>query len=200
VDKRAIGELRRLWAIGVLRAAPWPQRYAIAIGSGAAAGLVRLWIDPLAGGSAAFLFFAPAVLFTALLAGSGPGLVTTVFGAVAADYWFLPPRDSFKFSEPDDLFSMVLFALIGVLIVWLASERSRIGTERRLAEAEVAAANAGGVPAGPRIGARRRGDGGRPRSDRRHQLANRGALRVLARRAARPVRGGPAARCPARDA
>jgi PAS domain S-box-containing protein len=142
VDKRAIGELRRLWAIGVLRAAPWPQRYAIAIGSGAAAGLVRLWIDPLAGDSAAFLFFAPAVLFTALLAGSGPGLVTTVFGAVAADYWFLPPRDSFKFSEPDDLFSMVLFALIGVLIVWLASERSRIGTERRLAEAEVAAANA----------------------------------------------------------
>src|SRR4051794_16175493 len=55
----------------------------------APAGLlgIRLALDNVLQASSPFLFFAPAVMISAWFGGRGPGLLATVAGALAANYF-----------------------------------------------------------------------------------------------------------------
>src|SRR5688500_2605067 len=55
----------------------------LALATLAAGALARLALAPLLGESATFIFFVPAVVVAAALAGLWPGLLLTLLGAVA---------------------------------------------------------------------------------------------------------------------
>jgi len=56
-----------------------------------------------------FITFYPAVLLVASIGGAGPAIMATVFSALAADYWFIPPYGSFRIDAPSDIVAVGIF-------------------------------------------------------------------------------------------
>ena len=94
--------------------APWPStagqawagiaiRYGFAVISVAVAAVLWQRLAESFGPLPVFITFYPAVLLVASLAGGGPGIVTAVLSALAADYWFLPPYGAFSIDAPNDV-------------------------------------------------------------------------------------------------
>jgi PAS domain S-box-containing protein len=75
--------------------------------------LVWPYIQPLP-----FLVFFGAVMFAGWRGGWGPGLLATALSALAAAYFFLPPRFSFSLSI-QDVFSMGMFTLVSTFLTLL---------------------------------------------------------------------------------
>lgn len=61
--------------------------------------LLRLHFDPMLGSSSRFAFFMFASTISALLFGCGPGIVSTLLGAVLGTYYFVQPRHSFQIAN-----------------------------------------------------------------------------------------------------
>jgi PAS domain S-box-containing protein len=80
--------------------------------------LLKLILDPLITEQSPFLLLAGAVVVGAWFGGLGPGLLATALGALAADYFFLPPRGSFT-GLGLQILPLVLFAAQGLVISWL---------------------------------------------------------------------------------
>ena len=94
-------------------------RYAVAILSAAAAfGLALTLQHPWVTLSPFFLFYG-AVAISSWFGGTGPGILATVIGAIAADYYLLAPRGSLRIESPEDVARLVLFTSVGVLIASL---------------------------------------------------------------------------------
>jgi K+-sensing histidine kinase KdpD len=95
-------------------------RYAVAVLAVVVVLLLKLLLDPLIVEQSPFLLLAGAVMVGAWFGGLGPGLLATVLGALAADYFFLPPAGSF--TGPGVAFlPLLLFMLQGLLISSLAA-------------------------------------------------------------------------------
>lgn len=77
------------------------------------------YLQPLAW----FLLY-PAVFFGAILTGLHGGIAATVAGTLLGWYFFLPPRFAFEFSQPNQIFSVMVFTITG-LAVSLVSNRLR---------------------------------------------------------------------------
>src|SRR5215213_4240098 len=89
------------------------RRYGVAaLAVGIALGL-KLLLDPLITEQSPFLLLAGAVVVGAWFGGLGPGLLATALGALSADYFFLPPRDSFT-GLGLQILPLVLFAAQGL--------------------------------------------------------------------------------------
>lgn len=94
-----------------------PARYALPlVAVGAAFALRFVLEDQLGMGLPTFITFYPAIMFVALVAGSGPGLLATAVTAIGADYWIISPSGLFIYDRPIDIASMVLFVLMGVVM------------------------------------------------------------------------------------
>ena len=95
-----------------------PLAYAIAVGCVGLAVLVRLAIgeDMLPG--VPFVTFYPAIIFTALLGGFGPGLLAILLSSAAAWYFFLPPTYSWALGE-QAVAALVVFIIINLINVGL---------------------------------------------------------------------------------
>jgi PAS domain S-box-containing protein len=89
-----------------------------------------------------FLFF-PTVFFSSRIGGKIVGFVSTAISALLVVYVFIPPQLSFSVANPESLYSVVLFLLMGVLFsqahenlekanhqVAAALEDSRIANEK----------------------------------------------------------------------
>ena len=61
-----------------------------------------------------FLFF-PAVFFSSWVAGFSGGLVATVLSTLLVWWYFIPPTHTFALESPMTLFSIAMFAFMGVL-------------------------------------------------------------------------------------
>jgi PAS domain S-box-containing protein len=72
-----------------------------------------------------FLTFYPAVLLIASLGGGGPGILATVLSALAADYWFVPPYESFRVEAPNDILALGIFTGTGLLLSVLCERLRR---------------------------------------------------------------------------
>ncbi len=99
----------------------WPRslRFALAFGLFLVGLLVRLAISPQQGGLA-FVTFYPLILLSFFLAGTGPGVLTTILSGLAGQYFFIPPYRSF----PADLASyrsVSIFLLTSSLIGWVVA-------------------------------------------------------------------------------
>lgn len=99
-----------------------PTRYAIAIVFTAAGLLLRFLIAPQKDGMPYVTFF-PAATLAALTGGIGPGIAATIGGAILADYYFIPPLNTFTLG-PEELISAAVFC-VDELIVCVVLEAVR---------------------------------------------------------------------------
>jgi signal transduction histidine kinase len=119
-------------------------RYIVAVASAGAAFALAMTLEhPWVTLSPFFLFYA-AVAVSSWYGGTGPGILATVLGALAVDYYILEPRGSLRIDNPNDVPRLVLFSLVGLLIAFLngalrrAQHRSAIEAQAaRKSEAEV---------------------------------------------------------------
>src|SRR5262245_23670947 len=100
--------------------------------------LLRWPLWPVLEHSAPFMTFFPAVILSAYYGGLGPGLLATLLGAAAADFFLIEPGHLFTFGLAPEAFSMGLFVLTGAVISGLSeslhrSQRRVVANERRYA-------------------------------------------------------------------
>ncbi len=87
------------------------------------------------------------VVGVAVVGGAGPGLLGSVVGALAVDFFFTPPLYSLRIAHAADLVAIVVFLAASGIIVSLVDQLSRRGLQstRDRAEAEALARLAGGA-------------------------------------------------------
>jgi PAS domain S-box-containing protein len=93
---------------------------------------------PALGYHTPFMTFIPAIIVSAYLGGLGPGLVATLLGAAAGQYFFIEPRYSFAVRHLGNAYALGLFMLAGAVISGLTeslrrSRRRAASSERRYA-------------------------------------------------------------------
>ncbi|BAY25328.1 two-component sensor histidine kinase [Calothrix sp. NIES-2100] len=94
--------------------------YGLAIGSTAIALLLRLWLESLLSETVGGCFYI-AILITTWYGGYHAGLVSLVLSAVAIKYFFFYPRYQFWVFQPQSLFQLFIFLVVGLIINRLTS-------------------------------------------------------------------------------
>jgi signal transduction histidine kinase len=112
-----------------------PTAYGAAVVLSALALQGTLWLGPMAARNQLGLF-AAAVVVSAWFGGLGPGLVATVLGALAANYFFAEPLHTFGVKEPRDVVGLLAFAGMAALASGLSANLRR-SRERAEAAARV---------------------------------------------------------------
>ena len=79
-----------------------------------------------------FLFF-PTVFFSSRIDGKSAGSISTVISALLVVYFFIPPQFSFEVKNPNNLYSVVVFLMMGGLFSYTRDRPER--AKRRAAEA-----------------------------------------------------------------
>src|SRR5919199_1531019 len=108
------GQIRRAKELLVKRSLL--LRYGAAVLVVALALLLDFLLAPLIVQDLSFLLGLVAVLIVALFGGLGPGLLASAVAALALDYFFLPPLDSFSGLELEKSMLLGLFILEAVLV------------------------------------------------------------------------------------
>ena len=111
--------------------------YGSALGLTAIAFLLRWNLDFVLGNSAKLIFFMFAAALCAFLFGRGPGIVSTVVGALLGDYFFVIPRQSFHFDDHATTIAVISSIVEGILISVCAGYLHRAIGIRANAEQEV---------------------------------------------------------------
>jgi PAS domain S-box-containing protein len=91
--------------------------YGLAIVLVAAASLLTLSIRPVRL-KAPFLLFTIAAMVTAAAGGFGPGIFAVLLSSFAGVFFLIEPIYSFRVGDPADTIPVILFAIVGVAIVW----------------------------------------------------------------------------------
>lgn len=86
-----------------------------------------------------FLFF-PAVFFSAWLGGIAGGTVSTAVSVILVWYFFIPPELSFALKNPNHLFSVVMFLVMGAFfsLTFEMLRKANLRAEKSLYAAEIA--------------------------------------------------------------
>ncbi|MFC0387947.1 histidine kinase dimerization/phosphoacceptor domain -containing protein [Muricoccus vinaceus] len=114
-----------------------PLAYGIALLAALIASVLRYWLDPVLPPGFPFLTFFPAVIVTAFVAGTGPGVACAVLSGLAAWYLFIPPVNSFALEAQSAVALLFYAGIVGVDIVLIHLMQRAAG---RLAEAQVVTA------------------------------------------------------------
>ncbi len=129
-----------------------PAGYLIALAGVALVALVTGAALPHLGLASAALLFLLPVLATSVRSGTGPALVAAGGGALAFNFFLLPPRFTFRIDGFDHVVSVAVFLAVALVTSRLAAElRAREGEANARAaasaeQAEVAALLAGDAP------------------------------------------------------
>jgi PAS domain S-box-containing protein len=102
-------------------------RYLAALAiTGAAIG-IRILLDPLWGATVPFITLFPAVLLSAYLGGTGPGLLSTALAIVAVNYLWVEPYGRLEITTVGDGLKLLAFTVIclGMVLVTRALTRTR---------------------------------------------------------------------------
>src|SRR5262245_10088206 len=100
--------------------APWVLRYALAVGVTALVCAVSLTLDRVLGDHAPLILSAVAAMVSPRYGGLGPGLLSTLLGALAGIYFFLAPTYSLTVARPTDWVNLGVFLVTGVVVSWLS--------------------------------------------------------------------------------
>ncbi len=117
---------------------PLPTRYLLAVAVFAAAVAVRFLILPIEAG-VGFITFYPATVFSALLLGSGPGMVTMLLGSATIQYVFMAPHWTLKITFEQVLMHGI-YITSGTAICLIVEQTFRRTMEVRQAHRELDAA------------------------------------------------------------
>jgi PAS domain S-box-containing protein len=117
-------------------------RYACPVVTVALAIWVRLLLDPVLGDRIPFPTLLLAVLLTAWYGGARPALAAVFLGVLAADYFLIAPRGSFRLEGASQFVGLALYTTVGVGIAALggAMQAAPLRTIRRLRQAREALA------------------------------------------------------------
>ncbi len=116
----------------------WLARYGFAVAGVAVATLLEFCLKfGLGSFHQAFILYYPTIVLVAMWAGFGPGILATSLAATAGGYFFLEPTNSFVVRNPEDLVGPVLFAVIGVCLTGLTSNRNRVKRALCISESEL---------------------------------------------------------------
>jgi signal transduction histidine kinase/PAS domain-containing protein len=141
VPERQGGQRLRTWFVSSTFAPSWlPEKlqhpffgYLLALLLQTAAVLITVYLDALL---RVFIFTGMleilAIALIALSWGVGPSVIATLFGACLFDYIVLSPQFSWHLNDPRDIYQLLIFTLIGLVISIVASqtERARRRTAR----------------------------------------------------------------------
>ena len=103
-------------------------RYAFALSATLLALGLKLALGRWTQNVSPFLLFTLAVMVSAWFGGFGPGLLATLAGALAADYFLLTPV-AYAATSESDVTRLTVFALVGVTISWLSGALSAANVE-----------------------------------------------------------------------
>jgi len=119
------------------RKAAW--HYGIALLAIAAALIVRLALEPVLRGEAAYLFFMPAILIASATGGWGAGLFATAIGLVLGSLF----ATEIRVLTAADYVNAAVFALVGIGVLWRGEllRRFRGAAMSNAADAETRAAH-----------------------------------------------------------
>jgi PAS domain-containing protein len=117
-----------------------PEAFGIALGSVAAATVVRFGLTPLLGDKAPYILMFPAVLTAALVGGTLPGVLALTLGLLSAWYFFVPPAWSLALRSVEDVTSLGLYVLTGLLLILIAVTVRRAVARVELAQEKLVAA------------------------------------------------------------
>jgi len=112
----------------------WILTYGFAVASTAAALVITRYLESATSLHAPFLFYFPAVLLVAFLAGRGPGIFASLLGALGTSFFFLEPRNSFRVVDAGGVFLPAIACCIGVFLTLLVCSRAR--ADQALLESE----------------------------------------------------------------
>ncbi|HKB09308.1 MAG TPA: PAS domain S-box protein, partial [Vicinamibacterales bacterium] len=102
------------------------RHYLIAFAAVAAAGAIRMALDPWLGRAGPYLMYYPAVVMAVWYGGFGPGLVATILSGGAAAVRYLNPASTLAITDAGDALSLAIFSINGILIS-LIGDRARRG-------------------------------------------------------------------------
>jgi PAS domain S-box-containing protein len=114
--------------------------YVIAVLTTGIAVWLRWGFDSLLGnGSLHYMTFYPAVIISALLGGTGAGIVATFLSAAALDFLFIQPVGSLSIQNPRDIAALAVFIFINLMIsaiggAFRAAQRQTEHQARELSE------------------------------------------------------------------
>ena len=95
----------------------WTLRYGGAVAGVGFASVWRWYMEAEVGpGLPTFITYYPVVMLVSLIAGFGPGLLTTVLSAVVVDYSIMPPLGQIAVISPVDRLALTLFVALGVMM------------------------------------------------------------------------------------
>jgi len=100
-------------------------RYAFAIGVVGIACQLHWWFGHSLGVIPPFIIFFPSVLLVATIAGGGPGILTCLLSALAADYWFIEPFDQFGNLKVIDALTLGIFVGTSIFLCVLVERMRR---------------------------------------------------------------------------
>lgn len=92
----------------------WPG-YMLAVVGIAVGALVRLALLQVAGSSLPpYLTFYPVVFAAAVIGGTGPGVLATILGTLAADWFFIEPMGTLALPNSGEMTSMIFFIAVNL--------------------------------------------------------------------------------------
>jgi PAS domain S-box-containing protein len=94
--------------------------YGIAISTTAIALTLSLWLEPLLSRTIGAFFYI-AIIVTTWYGGFRAGIVTVVLSSLALNYYFFPPINQFRISQPDDVLRLGFFLLVALIVNLLTS-------------------------------------------------------------------------------
>lgn len=128
------GLLHRLAGVDLYREYP-ALRYGLALFFVLAALAANFM--PIAGQRLPFFFFFGAVALTSRLCGFGPAIMATVLSGILANFFFLSPYLSLRFS-PNGLLQVILFFMVSLLITSVALQKSAAETAAMESQSQLA--------------------------------------------------------------
>ncbi|HEX2475823.1 MAG TPA: PAS domain S-box protein [Lacipirellulaceae bacterium] len=101
--------------------------YLVAVGLVAAATFLRSLLDPWVGDSLPYITYFAAIVAAAWFGRLGPSLFAVVLSCITAEWFFIPPRYSFKpsYAAPSDWVGLVTFLIVGAILASLSESLHR---------------------------------------------------------------------------
>lgn len=94
-------------------------RYTVGVTTGVLAILLRWLLEPVLGHSGFYVTVYMAVVFSALVSGLGPSILSAVIGVLGVVYWFIDPRYSLSVTQRSNVHGIIGCILVCIVLIAL---------------------------------------------------------------------------------
>jgi signal transduction histidine kinase len=108
------------------------RRYGVSVAAVIGSILISSYLPTHSPTSSLFVILS-AILFSAWYGGSGPGIFTTLVGALGIAYYLMEPRGSIAIDSADEVLRLILFVVTSLAVVFFTVSRRVV--QGRLAQA-----------------------------------------------------------------